>query len=356
MAKKPRVLHYIHYDKKFTKSQISFLNANFSEKTEQVFFVFGAPHQFFYDQPDNVKKFKPHLLAYFLYSSFFADRIIFNGLFNRKIILLYSLIPKFLKKSVWIPWGYDIYWPQFGLKKIKLKIHFLIQKNFIKNLYAVATQTPGDFDNIKKWYGGNPIYLNATCTIFAFDKSDLDAALNGVLKPVFKVIQIGNSADPSNNHQDIFKTLSKFANKQVNFITPLSYGDFGYREKIIRIGEEIFKKKFRPITDELSPIEYINYLAGVDILVFNHDRQQGFGNLLIALYLGCKVYMKRQISTYQYLTEIAHCHVHDVSKIDSIDYQDFIQIHNQEILKNRNSVAKFFDRGWQKERWEKVFF
>lgn len=60
-------------------------------------------------------------------------------------------------------------------------------------------------------------------------------------------IQIGNSADSSNNHFEILNKLEKFKNKNIKLFCILSYGDKIYAEKVIKYGEKIFKEKFIPI-------------------------------------------------------------------------------------------------------------
>lgn len=356
MTSRVRVVHYMHFDKKFTQCQINFLNRNFSNKFEQIFYVYGAPKDFFYLSGKNVKNLTPYLCIDFLCQSFFSDKIIFNGLFNRKIILLFLPFPHLLRKAIWIPWGYDIYWPLFGVTSLKDKIFLQIQKRFVKNIFAIASQTPGDYRAAIEYFGKGSIYLDATCTLFEFEVSDLDALIAAKNLTERVQVQIGNSADPSNNHEQLLAALKKIETKEIVVIAPLSYGDVEYASKISKLGCEIFGKKFISIHNILSPKDYAKHLSNIDILIFNHSRQQGFGNILLALYLGCKVFMSKHVTTYHYLTEVVKCHIFDTSSIGNISYEEFIEFLPQHILENRNRVSKFFDKEWQKERWNKLFY
>ncbi|PKG93138.1 TDP-N-acetylfucosamine:lipid II N-acetylfucosaminyltransferase [Paraglaciecola sp. MB-3u-78] len=105
-------------------------------------------------------------------------------------------------------------------------------------------------------------------------------------------IIVGNSASPNNNHIEIFHIINKIGLPlDTKIIVPLSYGVPDYRERIIQEGNAIFGDNFQPITEFLNLKEYVALLAKCPVMIMNHKRQQGAGNIGIALFLGTKIFM-----------------------------------------------------------------
>ena len=102
---------------------------------------------------------------------------------------------------------------------------------------------------------------------------------------------IGNSGSPSNNHLDAVKFLED--NRiEADLWVPVSYGDAHYisflRKRLnYRYGDIHFADQFMPFE------EYVGWLASVDGLVMNSLRPQGYGNILMMMYLGKPVYFNR---------------------------------------------------------------
>jgi hypothetical protein len=113
-----------------------------------------------------------------------------------------------------------------------------------------------------------------------------------------KVVLVGNSANPSNNHADIFNKLSNLKDQNFNIICPLSYGNNVQAAFIAQLGRTMFGVRFTPLLDFMPFNEYLNTLAKVDIAIFAHERQQGMGNMITLLSLGKKVYMRGDTSPY----------------------------------------------------------
>lgn len=113
-------------------------------------------------------------------------------------------------------------------------------------------------------------------------------------------ILVGNSADPNNNHIEIFNILRGLSiPADSKIIVPLSYGEMNYKNEIIAIGKRMFGDNFQPVTQMLEMKEYVDLLASCSIVIFNHKRQQGAGNAGIALFLGAKIFMNPESLLYQ---------------------------------------------------------
>lgn len=353
---KLKIAHYVCFDKKFIPQQIAFINKNFSKDIDQTFFVHGATKSFIQSAPDNVVSLKKINFLKFIVAAHKSDRIIFNGLFYRKIILILVIMPWLLRKAVWLPWGGDLYWRLYGGESIRKAIFLVFKGWFVRHLYAIATPTYGDFKSAIKWYGKGPKHIDAGCNIFNFELSDLnkllvDKSRNNILK-----IQIGNSGDPTNEHIEIFKLMSRFSEHSMKIFVPLTYGNKEYIDEVIINGKDLLGDRFVPLTQFMSAEAYNSYLSTLDVIIFNHRRQQGFGNLVISLYLGAKVFVRKEVSIFKYLAEDMGCLIHDTNSIGEMGFQEITENNIEIIQKNRSAVAHQFDRKLQKESWGRLYF
>ncbi len=106
-------------------------------------------------------------------------------------------------------------------------------------------------------------------------------------------IVVGNSGYPTNNHLDVVEHLMK--NRiEANLFFPVSYGDVKYvkflKKKLARypLGSVEF------IDQYMSFDEYLTFLKNTDALVMNNIRPQGYGNVLMMLYLGKAVFLNKK--------------------------------------------------------------
>jgi hypothetical protein len=104
-------------------------------------------------------------------------------------------------------------------------------------------------------------------------------------------IIVGNSASYTNNHRYVFEKLHNCDLGSRKVIVPLSYG-FG-KELVIKAGE-IIKDHFYPILDFLPLDEYNYLLTSASTFIYGHFRQEAFGNILVAFYLGGVVFLDKR--------------------------------------------------------------
>lgn len=118
-------------------------------------------------------------------------------------------------------------------------------------------------------------------------------------------ILVGNSATPTNNHIEIFRVLNRIQLPvSSRIVVPLSYGNARYREKIVKLGYEFFGERFQPITEFIDFDQYVSLLHSCSVMVMNHKRQQGAGNVGIGVYLGAKVFINPCSPLYDYYRNI----------------------------------------------------
>lgn len=104
-------------------------------------------------------------------------------------------------------------------------------------------------------------------------------------------IIIGNSSSPTGNHLSIFERLKMLGVNDKKIFVPLSYGNMNYANYISKVGEQYFGRKFNAIRDFMSLEEYNKFLLSADVFIYGNWRQEAVGNILIALFIGGKVFL-----------------------------------------------------------------
>lgn len=105
-------------------------------------------------------------------------------------------------------------------------------------------------------------------------------------------ILLGNSATATNNHVEAMQSMSQLdlAGRQV--IVPLSYGSRDYARHVSAIGRRLLGSAFVPLTDFIPLSEYLRLLQTCSVMVMNHVRAQGVGNIVAALLNGSHVFLR----------------------------------------------------------------
>lgn len=310
---------------KFNVPFIDFIKEHFDTKNHKFIFLQKAKYEHGMTKDHDVvwidKKSKVFQLAKELYT---ADKIIIHGLWSGQFIKLLFVQPWLLKKCYWVMWGGDFYFPE---KQGRLK------KQAIKRMGHFITYIKGDYELAKKWYGANGKYHE--CFMYPsnlYKEYDIKPKEHTTIN-----IQLGNSADPSNNHIEILEKLKVYKDKNIQIFTPLSYGIQEYAKEVIAKGKELFGDKFVALTDFLPFEKYLEFLGSIDIAIFAHKRQQAMGNIITLLGLGKKVYMRSDITPWQLFNDIG-VKVFDVDDIQ-IDFLD-----EQTKIKNIRKVKEYFSQ------------
>ena len=118
-------------------------------------------------------------------------------------------------------------------------------------------------------------------------------------------ILLGNSSTFECNHLMAMRQLSRIGlmpNQQV--ILPLSYGDSWLRERLMQLGPRILRKHFKALTDFMPRDEYNQIMTSCGVVIMPHYRQQAFGNLLTALWLGAKVFVSKHSIVFPFYARL----------------------------------------------------
>ena len=365
-----KYLHIMRNDK-FINPFIEFINKNFL-KEENAFFIIDGLETIEVPNEKNVERYiskgknlkgilkKVVLLLQLpiLYIKLFnyskkCEKIYFHGLFDPRIIVFIYFFRFFLKKSSWIIWGGDLYDCVYKKNSFIQKSFEKIDRYVKKNMAVISTLVPEDYLIAKKYYDVSgeyqrAIYINPIKLEFLEKISK--ASKNG---KKFINIQIGNSADPANNHFEVLDILKKYKDENIKIYCPLSYGDREYALKVTKYGKKIFKEKFVEMLNFLNPQKYTEYLGSIDILIFNHKRQQGLANINALAYLEKKIYIRSDISSWNYLKNEIGLKIFDIEEIKKKKFSDFInnpKNNNKEIILNT-----VYSNEYQKKIWQKNF-
>jgi len=342
-----KILHFCHQEK-FISDFIGFIGEHF-DMSQHEFRVFGGDAKYLIPELVNVKvanvnkflKIKDYL--FLIIAMCRARKIIIHSLFNPMLIRILWSMPWLLKKCYWVMWGGDLYVYQLGERNWNWRVREFFRRPVIKNMGHFVCYITGEYDLAKKWYGVSGEHHR--CFMYTsnlYQTSSIEPkAHNGI------AILVGNSADPSNNHLEIFDKLKAYKDQDISIYVPLSYGNRSYAQHIIVEGKKIFGDKLIPLIEFLPFEDYLKLLAKIDIAIFNHKRQQGMGNIRTLLGLGKKVYMNQGLTSSESLRQ-------DGIKTFSLD-----EFNLEKYFLERNENINLVKKNYSEERliqsMEKIF-
>lgn len=336
-------------NQKFYEPYIKFISKNFNHKNHYFYiehYSSNTTKESYVNNMEYVSKIQYIKLIKSMYTS---ERIIIHALMSPRLILILFLQPWLLNKCYWVIWGGDLYYRVMRKKTIRSNVYEYLRKSVIKKIGGFITHIKGDYELAKKWYGVKGQYYYSFMYPSNLYK---EYFLNKNSDPTDRrYVQIGNSADPSNNHLEILEKLQTYKDMNIEIICPLSYGDRNYAEAVVDFGKKVYGNKFLPITDFMPFDKYLNLLAKVDVAIFNHKRQQAMGNITTLVGLGKKVYIREDITTWQF------CIDHGIKVYSSTDgFEDLFEEMDEEIKQNNiNNVKRKFSEEKLIKDWKKIF-
>lgn len=281
----------------------------------------------------------------FLVESYRSDKIIIHGLFDSRVIFLLFLQPWLLKKCYWVIWGGDLYAHKLDEKTWRWKIKEFFKRRIASRIGNLITYVNGDVELARLWYSAKGIHHN--CLAYPSNIYRAPTISSPVSIEVVN-IQVGNSADISNNHIEIFEKLHKNQTENYRIFVPLSYGDKSYADIVIETGSHLFGDRFIPLTNFMNFSDYSKFLETIDIGIFNHQRQQGMGNIISLLGLGKKVFLRSDISHWQFFLN------NDLT-VNSIDDLELSRLEPAVALKNSRLIQNLFSEDNLVNQYFKIF-
>ncbi len=255
------------------------------------------------------------------------DLIIIHFLRSKYLpILTNKLFP--INKVVWIVWGADAFqlgsffnkhlmfetWKsriensfkrssRFGFSILIRSVfpHILdFQKVFKHQIKCIScikriwVLIPGDEKGIEKYNGSgfSVDHFNYLDPIFFEDTKDLNSGNN---------ILIGNSAEYTNNYQDVISNLQPKEIKDYKLIFPINYGDEINANDVETKAKRKFKDQAVCLRQFMDIDKYVALINTCEIAIMSHIRQQAIGNIVKLLLGGCHVYFNSKSNIYIFL-------------------------------------------------------
>ena len=275
------------------------------------------------------------------------DAVIIHNYSHPYLYLACACVWWKLGRVVWKVWGGDLYW-HTEIKKGKYKIYELFRSFTIKRFGYVSADR-FEFALIKKYYATHAknIYTTYPRIFFEFPKTTSHDYIS---------ILVGNSRDPSNEHIEALRLLSRFKDENIKVYVILSYGDCpaGYVENVKQVGKNYFGDKYIPIAEMMDLKTYQQFLSNVDIMICNHRRQQAWGNLLVVLKYGKKVFIRSGISTEEDFNEYG-LKFFLTDDIESMSFSSFVGFPESEAKQNDTILTKMFSNETLFSLWDNLF-
>lgn len=278
----------------------------------------------------------------------FAKKIILHGLFDKWMVLVLFFMPWLLWRCYWVIYGGDLYVFKRRNENIRMKFMHYLRRGVIKRLGHLVTYLPGEVELARSWYGAQGNYQE--CFMYLSNVSDLNIFKNQNEKDLKANINllVGNSADPSNCHLEILEKLLPFKEEQIKIFVPLSYGNKEYARNVIDTGRDWFGDKFVSLTSFMAFGEYLKFLNRIDIAIFSHKRQQAMGNTITLLAMGKTVFMRSDVSQWDYLVGIG-------VSLKDVEYFDLETLDPREAESNVRKVRSRFTKGVLRSQLAKIF-
>ena len=336
--KSKRIVHIILSDK-FTSGYINYILKEFNNYEHTIIYVKGKYELDLLDEEYKkniieIEDKKDILNKEILKVMKESKKIVASGIFGLERYLI--LLPhKILKKVYMQFWGGDFYTyrkTNFFSKKFlhKVCLHYCI-----KECGGIINLIPEDYEQLCRIFPNNTKHYVG---IMPDDPRKRDSYKKYVFSnKSSNTIIIGNSATMENHHVEVFEMLKHLKNENIKIICPLAYGDKSYAKNVIKMGKQIFKDKFIPITEYMDYDKYVELLSLCKVGIFNNDRQQAMGNISLLLKMGKKVFLRKNTSMWNNYSKF-NVILYDVNDLNDIEYNELYKLDENVEKNNYNNM------------------
>lgn len=151
-----------------------------------------------------------------------------------------------------------------------------------------------------------------------------------------ETVMVGNSASRTNNHKYLLALLSQFDLRGKKVVVPLSYsGRARYVNEVVAYGKKEVEG-FVPLMKFMPLDEYNRLQSSTAVALFGNLRQEAIGNIMIALYMGAKVFLFEKNPVYEW----AITHNLKVYPMDELTQQELDTLLPAEDAEHNRSVLR----------------
>lgn len=278
--------------------------------------------------------------------------IIIHGLWDIKL-WYYVFRMNISKHIVWVAWGADIYHPSTTVvNKVKNFIFKAFNNICIRNFKAVIALNKGDSLVLQSLTNHKsikvlPYPLDSKIELLA---KSIDSNIIGSKVKVL----LGNSGASTNNHFELLKKLAHFNSQKIEIICPLGYGgESDYISKVAQFGRDIFGHKFKPLLKVMDQTDYYKLLQDIDVLIFDHSRQQGLFNIYYFLFSKKKIFINENSTTYNDFKDMG-IELNVTSDLEMITYEQFKKFDVTKIQSNYTIFNSIYSKSILELSWKKL--
>jgi hypothetical protein len=352
------ILHIFNYQEKFSTGYFRFLYDNNVDLKKHMLFHYGKRNKSF-----SILGLKtifsrfwisiiPHLkLLYYLFT---VDKIIIHCLASPILLFFLNIFPFLNNKTYWVIWGKDLYfYHNLENKSVFHIVYEYMRKRVIQRIAYIVPIFKEEYDLARKWYKvkGVCIECNLLYPYSININNEKKETEKTQIKNKFSIL-LGNSASKTNNHIEMLKLLSTHIGEIETIYCPLSYGGpNSYIDKVIKVGHEYFGDKFIPIVEFMPYNDYMNILQKVDIAIFNHNRQEGLGNIYSLINMKKTIYIRSDITTWKFFQRI------NIKVLDtnSLRTNNLTLLNDSKLEINRSNLSKIINPSNSLLIWLKIF-
>ena len=295
-----------------------------------------------------------------------AEILVWHSLFftTQKYMWFLFFFQKFLKKSVWVEWGADLYvwkFPDTSLKnRIKNYINDKVRKKF---RYVGVTFSVDTLESARQFGTAAQCFYTPMPNPYHGASELIDYILASKPKRRTKdelTVQVAHNAFTFNNHFYLFDVLERFCDEPMHLIVPISYGIYGingqfggraYCQAIQKYVRRAFPGKVSILMKNIPFDRYLQLLWSIDIAVFDFDRPCGLGTLRILLLMEKKIFLPAGSPYYDFLVSqgLPIC---DTNQIPNMTFEEFAA---PVVYKNKDWVYSYMNNDAVMEHWDAMF-
>ncbi len=150
---------------------------------------------------------------------------------------------------------------------------------------------------------------------------------------------LGNSSSPNGNHLYALNQIDETGFDE-NVIIPLSYGHPNYKDYLLSKIPEFSNLKIKPLLEYMPLNDYNRLLLSCGNFVYANLRQEGLGNILLAICVGGKVFLDRKNPLWDYFNNM-DVKVFPFDELSCERLKTLLEITIQE--KNRDIILRKFN-------------
>lgn len=158
-----------------------------------------------------------------------------------------------------------------------------------------------------------------------------------------ETVMVGNSASRTNNHKYLLALLSQFDLRGKKVVVPLSYsGRARYVNEVVAYGKKEVEG-FVPLMKFMPLDEYNRLQSSTAVALFGNLRQEAIGNIMIAFYMGAKVFLFESNPVYEWAAT-HNLKVYPMSALSQVELDTLLPAedaeHNRSVLRELYSKRR----------------